>query len=109
VNKGLPRLLREPISIGALMRLGFHVSIAGSLDKAVDRAKDLGCSTFQIFTRNPRGWAFSTLDAAISSDFRNKLASSGISPVLDHMPYLPNLSSANGEVYGKSVETLKAE
>jgi deoxyribonuclease-4 len=91
------------------MRLGFHVSIAGSLDKAVDRARGLGCSTFQIFTRNPRGWAFSPLDPAVSSDFRNKLAKSGISPVLDHMPYLPNLSSANDEVYGKSVETLKAE
>lgn len=91
------------------MLIGFHVSIAGSLDKAVDRAMDLGCSTFQIFTRNPRGWAFSPLDAAVASGFRIKLAESGISPVLDHMPYLPNLSSANGEVYGKSIATLKAE
>jgi deoxyribonuclease-4 len=91
------------------MRFGFHVSIAGSLERAVDRARALGCSTFQIFTRNPRGWAFSDLDAGVASAFRGKLAESGIAPVLDHMPYLPNLSSANGEVYRKSVETLKAE
>jgi len=91
------------------MRFGFHVSIAGSLDKSVDRAKGLGCSTFQIFTRNPRGWAFSDLDAVVASTFRGKLAESGIAPVLDHMPYLPNLASANGEVYGKSVKALKAE
>lgn len=91
------------------MRLGFHVSIAGSLDKSVERAMGLGCSTFQIFTRNPRGWAFSDLDPAVVSSFRDKLIESGISPVLDHMPYLPNLSSANDDAYGKSVETLKAE
>lgn len=91
------------------MPIGFHVSIAGSLDKAVDRAKGLGCSAFQIFTRNPRGWAFSPLDAAIVSSFRDKLSRSGISLVVDHMPYLPNLSSPNSEVYGKSVSTLKAE
>lgn len=91
------------------MRIGFHVSISGSLDKAVDRARELGCGTFQIFTRNPRGWAFSPLGAAVAADFRKKLAASGMSPVLDHMPYLPNLSSPNGEVYARSVETLKAE
>lgn len=91
------------------MRLGFHVSIAGSLDKSVERAMGLGCSTFQIFTRNPRGWAFSDLDPAVVSSFRDKLIESGISPVLDHMPYLPNLSSANDDAYGKSMETLKAE
>lgn len=91
------------------MRFGFHVSIAGSIDKAVERARGLGCATFQVFTRNPRGWAFSALDPAAASSFRAKLAESGIAPVLDHMPYLPNLSSANDEVYGKSVEALKAE
>lgn len=91
------------------MRVGFHISIAGSLDRAVDRARELGCNTFQIFTRNPRGWAFSPLDPVVSSSFQKKLSGSGIAPVLDHMPYLPNLSSANAEVYDKSVYTLKAE
>ncbi|MEM3941382.1 MAG: endonuclease, partial [Candidatus Bathyarchaeia archaeon] len=32
------------------MLLGAHVSISGSIDKAVDRAVELGCTTFQIFT-----------------------------------------------------------
>jgi len=39
-----------------MLKLGLHVSISGSIDKAVDRAVKLGCNTFQIFTRNPRGW-----------------------------------------------------
>jgi len=42
--------------------IGFHVSISGSIDQAVDRALEMGCTTFQIFTRNPRGWAFKPLD-----------------------------------------------
>jgi deoxyribonuclease-4 len=91
------------------MRIGFHVSITVSLDKSVERAKSLGCSTFQIFTRNPRGWKFSSLDPTVITAFRKRLAESGISPVLDHMPYLPNLSSTNNDVYAKSVETLRAE
>ncbi len=38
------------------MQIGCHVSISGSIDKAVDNAVERKCSAFQIFTRNPRGW-----------------------------------------------------
>ena len=38
-------------------KIGCHVSISKSVDLAVDRALALGCTTFQIFTKNPRGWA----------------------------------------------------
>ena len=34
------------------MKIGCHVSIAGSVDLAFERAKNLGCNTFQIFTKN---------------------------------------------------------
>ena len=37
-----------------MVKLGFHVSISGSIDMAVDRALELDCNTFQIFTGNPR-------------------------------------------------------
>jgi deoxyribonuclease-4 len=91
------------------MRIGLHVSIAGSLDKSVGRAKELGCNTFQLFTRNPRGWSFSGIPEGTIASFREKILVSGISPVIDHMPYLPNLASPNDEVYKRSVDTLKAE
>ncbi|MFL6482828.1 MAG: endonuclease, partial [Nitrososphaera sp.] len=39
------------------LRVGFHVSIAGGIANSVDNANKLGCTAFQIFTRNPRGWA----------------------------------------------------
>lgn len=70
---------------------------------------ELGCTTFQIFTRNPRTWASRTLGAAEVSLFRSKLAASSIGPVFSHMPYIPNLSSPNTTVYKKSVTSLLEE
>jgi deoxyribonuclease IV len=91
------------------VRVGVHVSIAKSFDNAVDTAVQEKCDTFQVFTRNPRGWKFSNLDSDEVKGFREKLGKSGLSPVVDHMPYLPNLSCPEDELYKKSVDTLVAE
>ena len=91
------------------MPIGVHVSISGSIDKAVDRANELGCTTFQIFTRNPRGWKFSDLKEEDAKNFREKLASSDLVSPLDHMPYLPNLATPEGQIYKQSVHILTAE
>jgi deoxyribonuclease-4 len=91
------------------MRIGFHVSISGAVDEAVDRAAAAGCNTFQIFTRNPRGWGFKPLDFDEVERFREKVKRHGMSPVFDHMPYLPNLASSRPRIYRLSVNSLKAE
>jgi deoxyribonuclease-4 len=91
-----------------MVKVGVHVSIAGSPDLAVDRAKDAGCDVFQMFSRNPRGWASAPLTDWICDTFRTKIRTTGIIPV-DHMPYLPNLASPKPEVYEKSVLALTAE
>jgi deoxyribonuclease-4 len=91
-----------------MVRVGVHVSIAGSLDLAVDRAFDAGCDVFQMFSRNPRGWAYPPLNDEVVDSFRTKIKTTGLLPV-DHMPYLPNLASPKPEVYEKSVTTLTAE
>ena len=91
-----------------MVNVGVHVSIAGSLDLAVDRAKDAGCDVFQMFSRNPRGWAYLPLTDEICDKFRAKVKVTGILPV-DHMPYLPNLASPKEEIYEKSVQALTAE
>ena len=91
-----------------MVKVGVHISIAGSLDLAVDRAKDAGCDVFQMFSRNPRGWASKPLSEDDGNTFRAKIKTTGIIPV-DHMPYLPNLASPKQEIYEKSVATLKAE
>ena len=54
------------------VQIGFHVSIAGGLQNAVDNALKIGCTAFQIFTRNPRGWAEKVLDARDVQMFKLK-------------------------------------
>ena len=93
------------------VRVGFHVSIAGGISNSVNNAKKLGCTAFQIFTRNPRGWAVNPIPRSEVLSFKNRLATSGIekTSVVVHMPYLPNLSGPPGEFYQRSVKTLKEE
>ncbi|MGA8905404.1 MAG: deoxyribonuclease IV [Candidatus Bathyarchaeia archaeon] len=92
-----------------MIRLGMHVSISGTIDLAADRARDLGCDTFQMFTRNPRGWKFKKLDREETEEFKRKVGSYNLSPVVAHMPYLPNLSSPKKLIYNRSVKSLSAE
>lgn len=92
-----------------MVRVGCHVSIAGSIDRAVGRAEERGCDTFQIFSRNPRGWRAKELDPDVVAAFRAGVQASGLGPVVDHMPYLPNLASPKEEIFEKSVDALTAE
>ena len=91
-----------------MVKVGVHISIAGSLDRAVDRAKAAGCDVFQMFSRSPRGWGFAPLSDEIRAAFTGKIRSSGIIPV-DHMPYLPNLASPKPDIREKSIGALSAE
>jgi deoxyribonuclease IV len=89
--------------------IGFHVSISGSIDLAVDRALEMGCTTFQMFTRNPRGWAFKPLDEGQAQLFREKRSKAGYQRVVAHMPYLPNLAASIKPYQKQSRASLKAE
>jgi deoxyribonuclease-4 len=75
----------------------------------VDRAKEKGCDAFQIFTSNPRGWRTKPITEEASQSFTTQLKESGLFPVVDHMPYLPNLASPKPDIYEKSVATLTSE
>jgi len=90
------------------MQVGLHVSIAGSIDKSVDNATEMGCSAFQIFTRNPRGWDAKSLSKIDITNFKEKLAASKIDrfATVAHMPYLPNLSSPEDDPFAKSLNSL---
>ena len=103
------RYLGNPHVISMSVKLGLHLSIAGTIDKVVDRAVERGCDTLQMFSRNPRGWNSKRLEKLEVESFRKKLKQSGIWPVFVHTPYLMNLASPKEDVYYKSVETLKGE
>ncbi len=85
-----------------------HVSIAGSIDRAVDNAVAMECTAFQIFTRNPRGWLAKPLTSKDIASFKEKLAASKIDryATAAHMPYLPNLSSPEDDPFAKSLNSL---
>jgi deoxyribonuclease-4 len=93
------------------IRVGFHVSIAGGISNSVNNAKKIGCTAFQIFSRNPRSWAAKPLLQDEVDSFKKRLCASGIEKmsVVVHMPYLPNLSGPPGELYERSVKTLMEE
>jgi deoxyribonuclease-4 len=91
--------------------IGCHVSISGSIDKAIDNAVERECSAFQIFTRNPRGWHAKEITDNDAEKFKGKLNSSEIDrfAICAHMPYLPNLSSPKDDGFEKSVNSLIEE
>lgn len=89
--------------------LGAHVSISGSVALSVDRAKSLGCTTFQIFTRNPRGWISKKLKSEEVEEFVRKKREAGYEIVVAHMPYLPNIASPEPLSWRRSVKSLTEE
>ena len=93
------------------MQIGAHVSISGSVDRAVDNAIERECSAFQIFTRNPRSWVAKDLDIIDLNRFKEKLQASKIDrmAICAHMPYLPNLSSPEDDGYEKSIKSMIKE
>jgi len=89
--------------------VGLHISSAGSLDLAFDRALELGATAFQMFTRNPNQWKFKPISDETVSVFREKRKSSGFARIVDHMPYLPNLASPEKSTIKISRYTLDEE
>lgn len=94
-----------------MRKLGFHVSISGSISNSIRNAENLGCTAFQIFSRNPRGWKSKILSISEINDFTDKLKNSKFDrdAIAVHMPYLPNLSAPPGEAYQKSVNVFLDE
>ncbi len=86
-----------------LLTLGVHVSIAGKIYKSADRARDLGCDTMQIFSRNPRQWRKSLLSDEDVKLFRERVQRSKINPVVVHIPYTLNLASSKQSFYKTTV------
>lgn len=91
------------------MRLGFHLSIAGSLMRAIRQARALGCQALQIFVQNPRSWQGRVYAANEIQEFTAARRQSGIGPLVVHLSYLPNLAAADPLLYQRSQERLWRE
>jgi deoxyribonuclease-4 len=90
-------------------RIGFHAPIKGGLHEALIVARDTGCDTVQIFSRNPRGWAAKPLTAADIALFRKVRRETKITPVAIHCNYLVNLAAADELLLQKSRISFREE
>jgi deoxyribonuclease IV len=88
------------------MLIGGHVSSAGGLSKAVERAEELGCETMQIFNQSPRAWRPTKYGPNDFEAFRTKFADSEVRSVFVHAVYLINCASDDAEVRRKSLQSL---
>lgn len=80
------------------VRIGAHISSAGSFPRAADNAASLGLNCVQFFTRNPRGGRQRRLCHEEVQQFRSRLETLGLDPVVMHAPYSVNLASEKAQV-----------
>lgn len=91
------------------MLLGAHMSIAGGIEKAPDRAKSVGCEILQIFTKNSNQWGDPLLSDQTIIQFKKKMEETGLKLAFSHDSYLINLGSPNQTLYQKSLNAFIEE
>ena len=90
-------------------RLGAHLSIAGGLPRAVDRAEASGCQALQIFTKSAGQWRARELPPDEIALFRRRVRQTTIRPVVAHNSYLINVAAADTTLRRKSIAALREE
>ena len=86
--------------------IGAHVSSAGGIHTAVDRAEEMGADSVQVFTQSPRMWRPTNHPPENFERFKERRAEVGLGGVLCHALYLVNLASPKDDLYEKSVAAL---
>lgn len=90
-------------------RIGVHLGTAGGASNAVERAREIGANTFQIFSSSPRMWRAPKVDPAQAARMKALRAKLDVGPLVIHTSYLVNVCSQNGEVREKSVVAFRGE
>ena len=99
-------------------RFGAHLSIAGrhgdspvasGVERAVERAREIGADCLQLFVKSPQQWRFQPLHDKDAARFRSAAAGAGLAPLVGHASYLVNLASPDETLYEKSLRCLLAE
>ena len=91
------------------MLIGAHVKTSGGVDKAVDRAIDIGAECMQIFAASPRMWRVTPIKDKPLQSYHAKMVESSLGPTIVHAKYLTALGSPNPELVEKSRTSLTAE
>jgi len=89
--------------------LGAHVSTQGGIATAPGRARDIGASALQLFTKTPNQWREPVVDQATRLAFREAVERAGVRAMVAHDSYLINLASPDPVLSARSVSSFIAE
>ncbi|MCW2920532.1 MAG: apurinic endonuclease Apn1 [Thermoleophilia bacterium] len=87
------------------MYFGSHVSSSGGIDKAVERAIDLGADAVQMFIQSPRMWRPVNHKDENIARFR-ELRDEHLQGAVAHAIYLINVASDDPEIWEKGATAL---
>ncbi|HTJ23712.1 MAG TPA: deoxyribonuclease IV [Gemmatimonadaceae bacterium] len=89
--------------------LGAHVSIAGGTHEAPPRARAIGATAMQIFTKMANRWAERACEDDECATFRTALGGTRVRETVAHDSYLINLASPDETLRRRSIESFVAE
>ena len=81
---------------------GAHMSVAGGLPRAVERAVVHRCDALQVFTKNANQWRGRPLPPEEIREFRARVKAAAIRPVVSHASYLINLATTDAALHRQS-------
>src|SRR6266404_6835904 len=90
-------------------KIGCHVSAAGGVFNAPKNALDLGCETFQIFSRPPMGGKAPELTTEIIAQFHEQMLKHKFNEFAVHCPYFVNFGSKEPRIYHGSISVVGEE
>lgn len=90
-------------------RIGVHLGTAGGASNAVEKAREIGANTFQIFSSSPRMWRAPKVDPKQAVRMRALRAELNVGPLVIHTSYLVNVCSQTADIREKSVDAFRGE
>ena len=93
--------------IGSVL-LGAHMSIAGGVNMAIERARSINCTAMQMFVKNNMQWFARPLARDEITLFTQHQQRSDLS-IFAHANYLINLAATNGQFHTNSLRSLSEE
>ena len=91
------------------MIFGAHQSIAGGAFRAVERGKQAGCDTIQMFNKSSNQWWAKPLETSDIDRFLAAIDETGVTVATSHTSYLINIASPDDSLNEKSFAALKVE
>ncbi len=90
-------------------RIGVHLSTAGGVFRAAERAHEIGANTFQIFSSSPRMWRPAKISEDHCARMQELRTRFDVSPLVIHASYLINVAAQSDTVWKNSIAALRGE